>query len=78
MVSSIEILDPRFGSWTDGAPMNLSRGYAGAVVIGESIYIIGGVEYETAPIVLDIVCDCLTSISLRTLKCEASVLFDLI
>ncbi|XP_028075011.1 kelch-like protein 12 [Camellia sinensis] len=43
MVSTIEIFDPRLGSWMMGEPMNDPRGYSGAVVIGEKIYVIGGV-----------------------------------
>ena len=44
MVSTVEIFDPRLGSWIMGEPMNNSRGYSGAVVIGEKIYVIGGVK----------------------------------
>ncbi|KAK6786530.1 hypothetical protein RDI58_015055 [Solanum bulbocastanum] len=44
MVSSVEILDPRFGSWVMGEQMNSTRGYSGAVVIGGKIFVIGGVN----------------------------------
>ncbi|XP_059301760.1 uncharacterized protein LOC132053658 isoform X2 [Lycium ferocissimum] len=44
MVSSVEILDPRFGSWVMGEKMNSPRGYSGAVVIGGKIFVIGGVN----------------------------------
>lgn len=44
MVSSVEILDPQFGSWVMGEQMNRPRGYSGAVVIGGKIFVIGGVN----------------------------------
>lgn len=44
MVKSIEIYDPRIGSWTTGEPMNIQRGYAAAAILKKSLYIIGGVE----------------------------------
>lgn len=44
MVSSVEILDPRFGSWVMGEQMNSPRGYSGAVVIGGKIFVLGGVN----------------------------------
>lgn len=43
MVQSMEIFDPRAGSWMTGPPMKHRRGYAAAAVLKESIYIIGGV-----------------------------------
>lgn len=43
MVPSIEIFDPRLGSWMTGEPMNQPRGYSAAAVLKESIYVIGGV-----------------------------------
>ncbi|KAG5095456.1 hypothetical protein JHK84_051044 [Glycine max] len=44
MVPSIEVFDPRLGAWTMGEPMNHCRGYSAAVVVKESIYMIGGVK----------------------------------
>lgn len=43
MVSSVEIFDPRVGSWMTGEPMSEQRGYAAAAVLKGSMYIIGGV-----------------------------------
>lgn len=42
MVPTVEVYDPRFGSWTMGAPMATSRGGFGSFVSGEKIYAIGG------------------------------------
>jgi len=44
MVQSIEVFDPRLGVWTMGEPMVHPRGYCAAVVVNESIYMIGGVR----------------------------------
>lgn len=44
MVSTVEIFDPRRGSWMIGEPMNYSRGYSVAAVVKETIYVIGGVK----------------------------------
>jgi len=44
MVQSIEVFDPRLGTWTMGEPMSHPRGYCAAVVVKESIYMIGGVK----------------------------------
>jgi len=44
MVQSIEVFDPRLGAWTMGEPMSHPRGYCAAVVVKESIYMIGGVR----------------------------------
>lgn len=44
MVPSVEIFEPRMGLWTMGEPMNESRGYFGAVVIKDSIYVLGGIN----------------------------------
>ncbi|XP_069144938.1 uncharacterized protein [Solanum lycopersicum] len=44
MVPSVEIYDPRVGTWIVGEPMNQSRGYSAAAVLKESIYVIGGVQ----------------------------------
>lgn len=46
MVPSIEIYDPRRGTWMIGEPMNCSRGYSAAAVLKESIYVIGGVKSD--------------------------------
>ncbi|KAJ8533110.1 hypothetical protein K7X08_015999 [Anisodus acutangulus] len=46
MVPSIEIYDPRIGTWMIGEPMNHSRGYSAAAVLKESIYVIGGVQSD--------------------------------
>ena len=45
-LSSVEVLDPRVGFWMKGEPMKETRKYAGAVVIGDSIYVMGGVNEE--------------------------------
>lgn len=44
MVPSIEVYDPRLGSWMSGEPLKHSRGYLGAAVVKEAIYVIGGVK----------------------------------
>ena len=44
MVSTVEVFDPRVGSWMTGESMNDPRGYFGAAVIRDSIYVIGGVK----------------------------------
>lgn len=44
MESTVEVLDPRFGSWMMGAPMTTSRGYFGSFVLGEKIYAVGGMQ----------------------------------
>ena len=44
MVPTVEIFDPRFGSWTPVESMNYPRGYSAAAVLNESIYVIGGVK----------------------------------
>jgi N-acetylneuraminic acid mutarotase len=57
MVSSVEIFDPRVGSWMMGESLNDSRAYAGAAVIADSIYVIGGVNKNQG--ILDTVCKCI-------------------
>ena len=42
MVATVEVYDPRYGTWMDEAPMNYSRGYSATVALGDSIYAIGG------------------------------------
>lgn len=44
MVSSVEILDPRLGSWMMGEPLNVPRGYTAAAVLGDAIFVIGGLQ----------------------------------
>lgn len=44
MVPSVEIYDPRLGSWMPGEPMNHCRGYSAAAVVKDAIYVIGGVK----------------------------------
>jgi kelch-like protein 20 len=45
MVSSVEIFDPRLGKWmVEETTMNHARGYFGAAVVQDSIYVIGGVN----------------------------------
>lgn len=44
MVPTVEIFDPRLGSWMLGEPMNNARGYSGAAAIKEKIFVIGGVN----------------------------------
>lgn len=51
MVPCVEIYDPRLGSWMPGKPMNQPRGYSAAAVIGDSIYVIGGVKDEDSIVV---------------------------
>lgn len=44
MVPSVEVFDPRLGTWVMGETMNHPRGYSAAAVVKESIYVIGGVR----------------------------------
>jgi hypothetical protein len=44
MVPSIEIFDPRLGSWRIGEPMKNPRGYFAAGAVKESICVIGGIR----------------------------------
>ena len=44
MVPTLEIFDPRLGSWITGESMNFYRGYSVAAVVDQSIYVIGGVK----------------------------------
>lgn len=43
IVQTVEIYDPRLGSWMPGEPMKHARGYSAAAVLDQSIYVIGGV-----------------------------------
>lgn len=68
MVPSIEIYDPRLGSWMSGEPMKHSRGYLAAAVVKESIYVIGGVKIgdeivDTVPSIF-----CLTPVNFRRIR----------
>ncbi|GJN35935.1 hypothetical protein PR202_gb24751 [Eleusine coracana subsp. coracana] len=44
MVSSVEIYDPRLNTWRMGDPMHTPRGYAAAVTLDDSLYLIGGMQ----------------------------------
>jgi hypothetical protein len=44
MVSSVEIFDPRLNAWRMGDPMSSPRGYAAAVTLDGSVYLIGGLK----------------------------------
>ena len=44
MVPTVEIFDPRLGSWMSGEPMNYLRGYSVSAVVNDTIYVIGGVK----------------------------------
>ncbi|XP_021744386.1 kelch-like protein 12 [Chenopodium quinoa] len=44
MVASVEVFDPRRGTWMSEAPMNHSRGYSTAVVLNDRIYAIRGMR----------------------------------
>ncbi|KAE8709306.1 Beta-propeller [Hibiscus syriacus] len=54
MVSTVEVFDPRAGSWMMMDSMNNCRGHFGTVVIGDEIHVIGGLEDDRE--VLDKVC----------------------
>ncbi len=57
IVSSVEVFDPRVGSWMMEEPLNDTREYAGVVTIGDSIYVIGGRNENRKT--LDTVCECI-------------------
>lgn len=44
IVPTVEVFDPRKGSWMMADSMIDSRGYSAAVVIGDAIYVIGGLK----------------------------------
>lgn len=52
MVSSVEVFDPRNGSWMMGEAMRVSRAYLGSFVLGGKLYVIGGMQDNE---VLDVV-----------------------
>ena len=54
MVSTVEVFDPRVGSWMMEESMNEARGYFGAVVLRDSIYVLGGLNNNGT--ILDTVC----------------------
>lgn len=54
IVSTVEVFDPRKGSWMMGTSMNSCRGYSPAVVFGDAIYAIGGLKKGDE--ILDTVC----------------------
>jgi len=44
LVASVEVFDPRRGTWMTDTPMNHARGYSAAAVLGNAVYVIGGWE----------------------------------
>ena len=54
MVSTVKMFDPRVGSWMMEESMNEARGYFGAVVLRDSIYVLGGLNNNGT--ILDTVC----------------------
>lgn len=56
MVSSVEIFDPRLNAWRMGDPMSAPRGYAAAVTLDGSAYLIGGLKSNVQ--ILDTVRNC--------------------
>lgn len=46
MTASLEVYDPRVGTWMVSSTINQERGYASAVMVGERIYVIGGVQSD--------------------------------
>lgn len=57
MAPIVEVFDPCIGLWTMGKPMNVPRGYCGAIVVGKSIYVIGGMGGNSQSEILDTVSD---------------------
>lgn len=44
-IRTVEVFDPRRGVWTITEPMNETRGYSAAAVIGgDTIYVFGGMK----------------------------------
>ncbi|KAL2926638.1 Influenza virus NS1A-binding protein [Bienertia sinuspersici] len=44
MVPTVEVFEPRVGSWMMLEPMKYARGYMGSVTLGNTIYVIGGMQ----------------------------------
>lgn len=44
MVGSVEVFDPRLGTWIVDAPMKYQRGYGTVAVVNNNIYAIGGLD----------------------------------
>jgi N-acetylneuraminic acid mutarotase len=44
MVPTVEIYDPRLDAWRMGDPMHTPRGYAAAVNLDDSLFLIGGMQ----------------------------------
>lgn len=44
MVPTVEVFEPRVGSWTMLEPMKYARGYMGTVTLGNTIYVISGMQ----------------------------------
>lgn len=55
IVPTVEVFDPRVGLWMNGESMNSSRGYFGAIVMGDTIYVVGGLSNDDE--ILDTVCN---------------------
>ena len=54
MVSTVEVYEPRVGSWMPSEPMKCARGCMDTVTLGKNIIAIGGTQKEHE--VLDTVC----------------------
>ena len=54
MVPTVEVFEPRVGSWMTSEPLKCARGYMGTVTLGNNILVIGGTREEHE--VLDTVC----------------------
>jgi len=67
MVSSVEIYDPRLNVWRMGDPMNTPRGYAAAVYLDDSLFLIGGMQSSVQ--ILDTVSDRAIHTSYRSILC---------
>jgi N-acetylneuraminic acid mutarotase len=72
MVASIEIFDPRLNSWRMGDPMNIPRGYAGAVNLDDNLFLIGGMQSNVQ--ILDTVSD--RTVTYRCTSCQSCALFS--
>ncbi|CAK9160617.1 unnamed protein product [Ilex paraguariensis] len=47
MVSTVEVFDPRIGSWMAEESMKDPRGFFAAIVSGGKIYVIGGLDHNS-------------------------------